>query len=187
MDFKQELSKNALPLLIIFALASLKFIVVPLVQWQDTELSETQQLQSRLSKSQRVLENQTLNTDLHDRLTPELARFADIVYRYDLESNFQLARQQEFDSLAAEHKVTLNSVAWENVKPLKELNLIRHSVEVRVEANGFDVLKFIAVLNEKPKLTITEFNLDIAGQGDSLGLYRGTLKLALYQEANDGY
>ena len=176
---KQQIALGVLALLIV-----LKFIVVPLFDWQNEQLANLANLQKRVSKSQNVIANQTQITQSQQRISTQLKAINSLFINYKPEDEFKLAMQQQIEQTVANHQLQINTSNWLPSILVANGQLMRHQLRLSIKGQMLDFTKLITELESAtPKAELKTFNINSKGQNDEqLGRVDGTIELAFYMQ-----
>lgn len=181
--------KNKLALGALGVLVFLKFVVVPLFDWQNMQLGSIANLQKRVSKSQNVIANQNQITKSQQRISKQLKAINSLFIDYKAESEFKLSMQQKVEQTIAINKLQINSSNWLPSLLVADGQLIRHQIRLSIKGNMLDFTSLITELeSSKPKAELKTFNINVKGQNsERLGQVDGLLELAFYMRNSEGH
>ncbi|ABV37626.1 hypothetical protein Ssed_3022 [Shewanella sediminis HAW-EB3] len=168
---------NNKPLLLgaLAVLFLLKFIVVPVIEWQDEAVLETKNLQSKIDKSQSHIKDLPNLVKYKDQLEVSLTKAKETIERYNDASRYQISKQRQFEALFKEHQLTMSSSNWRDV--VKTDN--GSTFQLQVQFNGMlsDFIAFHLQVNAMgPSVVIGNLGLNIRGQSQaSLGYMTGNM------------
>ncbi|MBE0360565.1 MULTISPECIES: hypothetical protein [Pseudoalteromonas] len=176
---KHQLALGALALLII-----LKFIIVPLFDWQNEQLSQLANLQKRASKSQNVIINQNQISKSQQQINAQLKAINSLFISYKSEAEFKLAMQQQIEQTIASKQLQINTSSWLPSLLVANGQLMRHQLRLNIKGSTLNYIKLITLLeNTAPKAELKTFNINLNGQNnEQLGRVEGTIELAFYMQ-----
>ncbi len=176
---KQQIALGVLALLIV-----LKFIVVPLFDWQNEQLANLANLQKRVSKSQNVIANQTQITQSQQRISAQLKAINSLFINYKPEDEFKLAMQQQIEKTVANQQLQINTSNWLPSILVANKQLMRHQLRLSIKGKMLDFTKLITELESvTPKAELKTFNINSKGQNaEQLGRVDGIIELAFYMQ-----
>lgn len=187
-DLKQP--KHQLALAALVLLVSLKFIVVPLIDWQNTQLAQLANLQKRAVKSQNVIINQSQINQAQQTINAQLEAINELFVNTQREGEFKLAMQQQIEQTIANNQLQINTSSWLPSIAVANNQLIRHQLRLNLKGKMRDFINLITLLESKtPKAELKSLNINLKGQKtDELGNMSGSLELAFYmhQAPNTG-
>lgn len=187
-DLKQP--KHQLALAALVLLLSLKFIVVPLIDWQNTQLAQLANLQKRAVKSQNVIINQSQINQAQQTINAQLEAINELFVNTQREGEFKLAMQQQIEQTIANNQLQINTSSWLPSIAVANNQLIRHQLRLNLKGKMRDFINLITLLESKtPKAELKSLNINLKGQKtDALGNMSGSLELAFYmhQAPNTG-
>lgn len=169
--------------ILLIILLSLKFIIVPVFQWQETLIWDVFQSNKRLVKSQNAIEKIGENQTQKKLLESSDLSLASLFYPQQNEPDFKLAQQQWLEKLVSQHNLKLTNIGWLNSATLLDKPVTKHSLSLNVEGETFALPSFhLALMNNSQWLDITSFSLNLTGQNvNSLGRFKGTMEIVFYQ------
>ncbi|MDN3484899.1 GspMb/PilO family protein [Pseudoalteromonas sp. APC 3224] len=179
-DLKQPKHQLALGALVI--LIALKFLIVPLFDWQNSQLAQLANLQKRAVKSQNVIVNQSQINQAQQTINAQLKAVNSLFVDYQRESEFKLAMQQQIEQTIANNQLQINTSSWLPSITVASNQLIRHQLRLNLKGKMRDFINFITLLESKtPKAELKSLNINLKGQkSDGLGNMSGSLELAFY-------
>jgi len=179
-DLKQPKHQLALGVLVI--LIALKFLIVPLFDWQNSQLAQLANLQKRAVKSQNVIINQSQINQAQQTINAQLKAVNSLFVDYQRESEFKLAMQQQIEQTIANNQLQINTSSWLPSITVANNQLIRHQLRLNLKGKMRDFINFITLLESKtPKVELKSLNINLKGQNnESLGRVEGTIELAFY-------
>lgn len=187
-DLKQPKHQLALGALVI--LIALKFLIVPLFDWQNSQLAQLANLQKRAVKSQNVIVNQIQINQAQQTINAQLEAVNSLFVDYQRESEFKLAMQQQIEQTIANNQLQINTSSWLPSITVANNQLIRHQLRLNLKGKMRDFINLITLLESKtPKAELKSLNINLKGQkSDGLGNMSGSLELAFYmlQAPNTG-
>ncbi|MBB1386218.1 hypothetical protein H5119_11775 [Pseudoalteromonas sp. SG45-5] len=181
-DLKQP--KHQLALAALTLLITLKFIIVPLFDWQNEQLSQLANLQKRASKSQNVIINQNQISKTQQQINAQLKAINSLFINYKSEAEFKLAMQQQIEQTIASKQLQINTSSWLPSLLVANGQLMRHQLRLNIKGSTLNYIKLITLLeNTAPKAELKTFNINLKGQNnEQLGRVEGTIELAFYMQ-----
>lgn len=176
---KHQLAFGAIAILLL-----LKFLLVPLFDWQNQQLSNITNLQKRVSKSQNVITNQSQISQSQQRITAQLKAINSLFIDYKNDAEFKLAMQQQIEQRLASNQLQINNSSWLPTIAVANDQLMRHQLRLNIKGTLLNVKNFITVLESAPpQVALKTFNINIKGQSsEQLGYTNGTIDLAFYMQ-----
>lgn len=187
-DLKQPKHQLALGVLVI--LIALKFLIVPLFDWQNSQLAQLANLQKRAVKSQNVIINQSQINQAQQTINAQLKAVNSLFVNYQREGEFKLAMQQQLEQTIAKNQLQINTSSWLPSIAVANNQLIRHQLRLNLKGKMRDFISLIILLeSQTPKAELKSVNINLKGQNNkSLGRVEGIIELAFYmhQAPNTG-
>jgi len=177
-----ELKKHTLLLLTLSFLLLAKFIFLPVIDWQNTMISEIQLLEKKSLKVARVIAGQSSTSKTNLTLSKEVERGNKLFYSHQAPSKFKLTQQKMVESLLDKYQLKSQNIGWQTPSELISLQVIRYPLQLRFSGKTLDVIKFIAATETfERNMEVNNFNLSLKRQDDSsLGYFNGKLTLNFY-------
>lgn len=173
--------RNKLALILIAVLASLKFVVVPLVDWQDAVSMDVSAVKKRLHKGQLAIEQKDAlelesHTSLH-AIDQARAGLFDIVS----ENQFKLDQQAWLEDLVAQHNVEVEEISWGGATP-GESGVVIYPVNLTFSSDVDDFILLHATLESGQKhIRFENFDLSIKRHAEKrIGSVRGSMRLLMF-------
>lgn len=177
-----ELKKHGLLLSLLAILLLAKFLLIPVIEWQDTITSDIQLLEKKSQKVDRVIAGESNTNKINLLLSEEVAKGNKLFFSHQTQSKFKLGQQKLIESLLDEYQIKSQNIGWQTPSELASLQVIRHPLQLRFSGKTLDVIKFIAsVEKSQEKIEVSDFNLSLKRQSEnSLGQCDGRLTLNFY-------
>ena len=170
-----ELKKHALLLSVMGFLLVIKFVIVPLMEWQEAIFVESAQLEKRLTKVEAVLANEDTISSGVLVLKREIAKVDALLFKSEAESIFKLEQQQLLEQLLESNELNASNFSWQAKTPLPELDAYKYQVNIRFDGKLANVINTLVALEaHTPWYEIENFNLTTKGnRNESLGFVSG--------------
>lgn len=177
-----ELKKHALLLSLLSLLLCVKFVLLPIYQWQEGKLHTVQMLQKKQQKVANILQFKNEEREKYITLKDNVAKGESIFFPYQKESDFKLAQQKLIENLLVKNKVTASNIGWQVTSPLPEYKTINYQLKLQFSGKHLDVVNLIYSFEKNAqRIEIADFNLNIQGQsGDKLGNINGWFIINFY-------
>ncbi|GAA5142102.1 hypothetical protein [Thalassotalea piscium] len=182
-----ELKKHSLLITLMVILGAVKFILVPVYDWQDAQLAEIKLLAKKKSKIENILNQEETFQQNHEKLAAEVKKGNAVFFPYQKEADFKLTQQKLLESLFKKHQVAASNIGWQVITPIPEININSFQIRVQFTGETLNVIQFMGALERYPqRIEITEFYLDLANQsGKKLGKTNGWFMLKFYANATE--
>jgi len=179
-----ELKKHAVLLSVLSLLLLVKFIYVPIVDWQNALYLNLQQQEKKLTKIDKVLKQKDKVTQANAQLDKLLAIKTSVFFSQAQESKFQLAQQKMIESLFEKNNVKVTKFAWRKTQQLVTLSANHYKVQVNIKGKTSDLVQLMsAVEHYTPYIEVSDFSLKVQRQKNLLlGTVSGNLTLHLYTD-----
>jgi len=168
-------------------LIALKFLFVPLVQWQNDTLWSISQNDKRLSRAMGAITHIDSNRVQLGALQQQLGQLQTFFYPSQDEASFKLEQQQWLEALIAEHNFTVSNIGWTYSAQVLGQPLIKHQLSVSFDGDTFDLPRLYLALDSNSQwIDVMSFSFNLIGQNEkSLGRFRGSVDLVFYQRADN--
>lgn len=178
----QELKKHAALLVIIGLLSILKFVIVPIFDWQNDALLNIGLLEKKQNKIERLISNQKQAVGDDVKLSEIVNKSEAVFFVQHNESTFKLQQQKKIEDLLSKHNITASNFGWQATKEYVKISAKSYQLLINFSGQSYDVLALMLALETNPKLIgISDFNLRIKGQSkESMGMITGRFTLQLY-------
>jgi len=183
-SLKQQLNQHSKALLLITVLILMKFIVLPIIQWQETTLTTNTLLEKRLSKSAYAINNKIQMQQVLKQSTVKLSELEQLIYEYQLTNRFRLSQQKQLETLFEEYKIEITNLVWQAPVALTNWQISQHEVKLRIKGSLTNLQKLQAVLESKPQwLANNSFSYRLEKRRkNNLGNFSGRTSLTLYMK-----
>lgn len=166
---------NNKPLLLslLAVLFVLRFVVVPVFDWQNATIEETQSLQHKLDKSAAYIDDLPKLRAFGEQLTTALTARHQASETYNDIGRYQIAKQRQFEQMFNANDIEIKSSNWlDPVATAKGVTL-----QLRLQFSG-QVNQFIQLHTQIAAMgnsvNVTNLGLTMRGQTtDSLGTFSG--------------
>lgn len=179
----QEIKKHKMALSLIALLVSIKFILIPILEWQDEQLVEISLLEKQTSRIDKVLDNKQQIEDYSARLKNTLASSEQLFLLASDSSAFELAQQQWLESKLKQYDLDANNIGWTPPYQDADSKLQGHNVQLNIDGKTTNIIAFIQDLQSQLHyIEIQAFNISLKRQSNlRLGTGRTRLNLVFYR------
>lgn len=174
-------------LTLLVVLASVKFIVMPILDWQNNKLVELRLSEKRLAKSEYAIANQ-------DKIEPRLASLNEQVgatnsrlFPHQDENTFKLEQQKQLESLIARLGLKVNGIGWLNSTSSDDA-IMRYQMQLNVGGDGVKIPQLFAAIEGGERwISIDDFTVAFRRQGKQyIGESNARITLNYYMLASAG-
>ncbi|BBN80380.1 hypothetical protein PA25_03650 [Pseudoalteromonas sp. A25] len=180
-----QFKKKPILLGFLILLLTVRFVIVPVYEWQKKLINENNSLANRVEKTERVLSAKRYNDIRYEQLTARFESKDEFLFEFEDDVKFKLERQQELDSLLPKYGVNLLSIGWQPIIEDSSAHTLNFVASTRIEGRTIEVISLINFIDNRTKIYIDSFNFDIDSHGETLGNMRGTLNLSYYVDSID--
>ena len=139
---------------LIAVLAACRFLVVPIIQWQNQTLAETNKAQQRYQKTLNLLHNRTaFSTQLQQLQTDNLAMGSQLLAPGPVLPT-QLRLQREIEAKAKQLGIQVRGINW--LEPIKQGQLRQLRAKIALMAKSQELVEFHLFLQNYPKASQIE-------------------------------
>jgi len=175
-------SKWLLGLLV--GLALLKFVIVPLLVWQEDKAINIGLLKDKISKGQNLLSNQQdLELSLAELQQVEQELYKNILSQDNSETAFQLRTQKAIDILLAKYDLSVRNSNW--LSPIDNGAVLEHRLELNLRGAVKDfALLTLEIEQQLPKINTIEVSGLLSNMRPAamkLGNFNGKLIVSAWQ------
>ncbi|MGL1957058.1 MAG: hypothetical protein OCD00_07055 [Colwellia sp.] len=179
-----ELKQHAWLLVLLAFLLVAKFIIVPVYQWQDTQLAEISLLERKQGKISSVLKEKNNTAKFKHKLESALQQTDGLFFPFQEDAKFKLNQQKMLESLLSKYNLTVQHVGWQVARSKDSLLLTSYPILIRFSGKTTDAIKFLAAIEmNSQRIGVEEFNFSFKRQSDkALGRINGSVTLMLFME-----
>jgi hypothetical protein len=183
----EELKKYQLSLWVIGILILMRFIIIPIIEWQNEQLVEIKLLQGQQSRIDNVLANSQQIENLDIELSSILEQSSTLFLTSTDSASFQLERQQWVEDTTKLFNLNIVNVGWSPALTVPDIKLVGHVMLLNTEGNTVDTIRFIQALQAQLNfIEIQTFGFRISQIKDSvLGKSRTKLNLVFYRKVEN--
>lgn len=178
----RELKKHSIALGLITLLLVLKFIFVPLIQWQDIQINTVAMLERKIEKVESLLLADNLLNEQHFVLSSALSNLEREIFFYQDESAFQLKQQKIVESNLSKSALKVSSIGWQTTVVLRKLPLLQFSLEYRVSGKTNKMVEYLIQLKGQditPDVQALNFSFRNQNKG-TLGSISARIRVTYY-------
>lgn len=181
------LKRQPILLSLLVILLSCRFIVVPIIDWQNQSLEQTQGLQKKQQKTEIAIHREADNQEQLQVLEKQNIDFQALFFIATSETKFKLERQQWLEALLAKHNLKGTNIGWSNSSNVINTEVIKHSLQLRLEGNASDLPKFqYEIESTEQWIEINNFTVFFRKQINlNLGRIRASYQINFYQLTTD--
>jgi hypothetical protein len=177
-----ELKQKSWLLILLAVLVVIKFIIVPIIDWQTDSLSEIALQQKKLNKMQYLLNNQQKITDQNRQIQHILDTAQTYFFHENDEASFKLNQQKLIEQLITKFSLSSQHIGWSEVIERSPHGIDKYQVEIKVKGKTVDVIRLMAdIESHTPRIAISNFNLSLNNKlSNDLGTTDGKISLELF-------
>ncbi|MFT5755299.1 MAG: hypothetical protein ACI9LM_000006 [Alteromonadaceae bacterium] len=177
-----SIKKHYPALFVIALLICVKFVIVPLFDWQNEMITTNALLTKRLVKSSAVIDNQALFQSQLSKMDKQLEKGEQLFFANSPQSLFQLAQQKKLEQLFTQHNMTINGLRWKVPITKKNWRLILNEVRFTFKGSVADLQQLQMTLESQVQWYDNyNFNYTLDERHEKkLGQVSGRMSLKLY-------
>lgn len=179
---KNELRQHSFLLGLVAILLLIKYVFLPLIDWQDSVVIENKNLNKKLQKSFYVINHEVDNVEFNNRLDELLNLAEPVLFPPAVEVEFKLSTQQKLEKALESRSLTLSKIAWQSMKNVGETNLKEYFIDTHIDGNTLKLVEFLIAIEEDKRFGINKFNIDMNSSKDNLGYSRARVTFYLYMK-----
>ncbi|WP_024611183.1 hypothetical protein [Pseudoalteromonas sp. TB64] len=182
-----DLKKHTLALCFVGLLVLLKFILIPIMDWQDTLIAEQQLEHRKLNKTLALLKNDSAITKQLTELNILLSDITPLFYKWASEAEFKREEQQKIESQLTKYELTSKRIGWKESFPNEGASILKYSIEYAFEGDGYQVLNYLIELKAEKHLVDTpQMSFSFRGQkAGKLGIISVFIRRDYYMQLKD--
>ena len=169
-----KLNQNNL-LLILGMILLIKFVLYPVIEWQDETVQQLSSLNKKLIKSKNFINELPQLESEREKLSSYLAELKDSVDTYSDISTYQIGKQKEIETLFTDTGMVIKSFNWQDsIKTEKGAQL---KLMIQYSGSLKDFLKLHMMMGKfNQSIEITNLGLNIRGQEQgTMGVITGSI------------
>lgn len=161
-------------------LFAIKFVVLPILEWQNERLVSINLESKRLAKLSLASENIPQASASLTQYQTANAKLADLFFNQ--EPSFQLKRQQQLEKTLERFSLSAQRFGWSEAISLEKQNVIKYRADMQLKGRFVDFLRWhIEIGTLAPVIQVERFSLrrNRVAKG-KLGLITVDVNLAFY-------
>jgi len=175
----QAFKQYQVQLSFIALLVIIKFVIIPVFDWQDEQLIEIQLLQKKISRIDGVLENRGEIEQYRNQLEKLLADTDDVFLTSGNVATFQLEQQQWLEDKIKLHGLDVSNIGWSPQQTQAKFNVTAHNVQLNVDGKTIQIMSFLQDIQaQKNYIAIQAFSFNFKRQ-EKLNLGSASVRLNL--------
>ena len=170
--------KHQVMLLAVLLLGVMKFVLVPILEWQESYLDEIKIKQNKLVKIQDAIENQDLYAMSINTFNQRLQEAGTSAYEIQDMTGFQIAQQNIIENMLTDSGLKVTRLGWTDSTALgvEDMALLDVRFTGMTKA-AFDFIAKVEAISPGPK--VFQYNYEIRGhRNKALGTVTGFVRLS---------
>jgi len=170
---------------IIVVLLLAKFVIVPVLEWQNEQIDIVNRQSKQLNKGLKLLENKSELVEHLGKLRSELQVQSQLIAgKGESAISYQLNVQKQIEALLEKYELTSRSITWLN--PAVKGNTEEHKLELQLKGSLKNFISLIMEIEQqKPKLAVVEYKSNVSKmypQRQKLGQFLGKLVIVGWRD-----
>lgn len=178
----EELKNNSLAISLMIILTIIKFIVVPVMDWQNIKISEINLQARKLEKAENLLVHGEELLKTRQNLKLRVLTLKENFYEKQNQNVLQRKIQQTVEQELKALDLKVNTIGWQSKSIVDNTDLTQLRLEYRVEGKTVNVLKYLLNVNMKknaPDVSILNLLFKTRAKGE-LGSVSAHIGLSFY-------
>ncbi len=180
----EELKQHRVLLSFIAILVFIKFVVIPVLDWQETVIIDIQNKERKLEKASQLIKRSGSFQEDRKLISAQLKEAEQLFFSLQVDSDFKLTQQKYLEQLMATHNLNVENFGWQTSSVNDSMLLKKYQVQVRFSGNITDLVNFIISLDQHSKrYEVTNFNFSFPP--GSSNIRNGRLSINFYMDQSD--
>ncbi len=163
----EELKQHKFALSFIGLLVIARFIILPLLEWQDGMMTDISLLKNKSERIDNVLAGRDQTSQYLQDLQKIVRQRDKLFLPIENDSSFQLQRQQWLEQKMAEHNLTMNNIGWLPSQPQEEVDVRIFSAQLNLKGKTVDVIAFIQDIQSQTNyIAVQSLNMGLRFHSD---------------------
>lgn len=155
-----ELKKHQNSLLVILLLIVVKFIFMPIIEWQNDVLNHVALQEKKLAKVERLIVNTELMKNALSKLHAESSVVHGFFYQDQDINTLQRAIQKDIEAKLKSNNIRINSAGWKKEVKKEGSEIVSMKLDLRVQGAADQLTAFfIAYQTMNTKFNISQLNM----------------------------
>lgn len=172
----------------IAVLASLKFIVVPVIDWQNEQAAVYEKKLRQLNKGLSLLNNREELTAEIESWRAQNVQYIELMAQpAKSATSFQLAKQNDLDKLLEKHGLKAKRSNW--LEHIEQGVVEEHKLELSLSGQLKDFISLVIEIEQaSPRMAIVDYRMTISKMSPAshkLGNFSGTLVIASWRDLSN--
>lgn len=175
-------------ILLLALLLVAKLVILPIYEWQNSQLTELQLLKNQVSKADYAIANRELYLQKSDQLEQQWHNAKQRLFAYQPESAFKLEQQKNIEKLVTDLGLNVVGAGWLQTKNITDYGLSEYRMKLTVKGDGVKLpLLTLTIESGEQWIAIEDFNISLRRQGKtSIGEANGQFTLVYFMLNQQG-
>ena len=161
----ETLKQYSVLLSLLALLLVLKLVVVPVLDWQEAQLTEIRQLERKQSRVDNLFDRLDEDSQLSRQLDTYLEKAETLFFPMQSASAFKLRQQKWVEQLVGKHQLQLKNIGWEKSVVIDSVQLERFQLKLTYSGKSENVLALHKDLESQPHwMVLDQINYNFKGQ-----------------------
>ncbi len=177
-----DIKKHAVALTIIALLIFIKFIFVPILDWQDNVLADIALQERKIAKIELLMESKELLSSQEIKLDKRLTELNKRFYSLQNSEAFKRAVQKNIENELKSYELKIKNIGWKTTIEHSDAPLTQYSVNYSFSGQGENVVDYILAIDASDKYSeLAMMNVTFSKQRKGrLGRLSGRLQRVFY-------
>jgi len=167
---------------LLIGLFLVKFIGVPVIDWQNEKKSTLLLESKRVMKAEQALKNRELIEPLLVELNKQVSKNRALLFTASTENAFKLEQQKMLEAMIERYSLSVTGIGWLATKQISDFGLTLYQMQVRFSGDGvkFPVL-MAEIESQKQWVEVDDFVFAFRRQSETkIGESNGQITLNYY-------
>lgn len=177
-----DLKKHAVALGAIALLVIIKFVFIPILDWQDNALTDIALQQRKVAKINLLVQSKDVLTDQETELIEHLQRLNKRFYSQQNGNSFKRKIQKTIEDDLKLRKLKIKNIGWQTTTDNPIAPLTQYSINYSFSGKGVDMVNYILAINASDKYSqVAVLNISFSEQRQGrLGYLSARLQRVFY-------
>ncbi len=182
-----ELKKHALALSLIAILIIIKFLFIPIIDWQNEKQSRLALLERKIAKIDVLMQGKEEISNWKNVLEQQLVNLSNDFYAKQDGEKFKRQQQKLIEAEVKAFNLKMNNIGWKTTIDNPVAPLTQYSVSYSFTGQGTEVINYLLSINAADKYSeIAEFNATFARKyPGQIGRLTIRLRRTFYMNVNE--
>ena len=178
--------ENPVLTFLLLVLLALKFVVSPVIEWQEKESWQLSLQEKKLKKSMSAIEQKTMSESQLAQEKELNSQLLSLFFEAGNEAAFKVQNQALIERMLRASGLQVVNIGWANSAVIPGTGMIKHRLDLRATGKAAQVPLFHMTLTEFEKwIQLESFNITLNSDEEALGSTIAQFSLTFVQLAED--